>query len=76
MDLVTKGGNYGWHVYEGPSIYNLSTSAGGNASASSTDPIFPVMGYNHSEVNKGAGSACITGGYFYRSMTDPCVNGR
>ena len=57
-------------------MYNLSTSAGGNTSASSIDPIFPVMGYNHSEVNKGAGSASITGGYFYRSMTDPCVNGR
>ncbi|KAF3953342.1 hypothetical protein CMV_021208 [Castanea mollissima] len=76
MDLVTKGGNYGWHVYEGPFIYNPSTSLWGNTSASSIDPIFPVMGYNHSEVNKGAGPASITGGYLYRSVTDPCMNGR
>ncbi|KAM4125060.1 hypothetical protein ACB094_01G279700 [Castanea mollissima] len=75
MDLVTKGGNYGWHVYEGPFIYNPPTSLGGNTSASSIDPIFPVMGYNHSEVNKGAGPASITGGYLYRSVTDPCMNG-
>ncbi|PQQ06731.1 HIPL1 protein [Prunus yedoensis var. nudiflora] len=30
------------------------------------------MGYNHSDVNKAEGSASITGGYFYRSTTDPC----
>ncbi|KAK6148490.1 hypothetical protein DH2020_019402 [Rehmannia glutinosa] len=34
------------------------------------------MGYNHSEVNSNEGSASITGGYFYRSMTDPCMIGR
>ncbi|KAA8542593.1 hypothetical protein F0562_023745 [Nyssa sinensis] len=38
--------------------------------------IFPVMGYNHSEANNNEGSASITGGYFYRSMTDPCMYGR
>ncbi|KAA8519657.1 hypothetical protein F0562_013898 [Nyssa sinensis] len=37
---------------------------------------FPVMEYNHSEVNNNEGSASITGGYFYRSMTDPCMYGR
>ncbi|XP_022845001.1 HIPL1 protein-like [Olea europaea var. sylvestris] len=34
------------------------------------------MGYNHSDVNINEGSASITGGYFYRSMTDPCLYGR
>ncbi|KAL9343524.1 hypothetical protein Peur_063955 [Populus x canadensis] len=48
----------------------------GNTSVSSINPIFPVMGYNHSEVNNEEGSASITGGYFYRSMTDPCMYGR
>lgn len=76
MDIVTKGGNYGWRVYEGPFRYNPPSSPGGNTSASSINPIFPVMGYNHSEVNKTEGSASITGGYFYRSQTDPCMYGR
>lgn len=73
---MTKGGNYGWRVYEGPFLYNPLTSPGGNTSASSIDPIFPVMGYKHSDVNNSIGSASITGGYFYRSMTDPCMYGR
>ncbi|XP_060672516.1 HIPL1 protein isoform X2 [Ziziphus jujuba] len=76
VDIVTKGGNYGWRVYEGPFLYNPPESPGGNTSATSITTIFPVMGYNHSEVNKVEGSASITGGYFYRSMTDPCMYGR
>lgn len=34
------------------------------------------MGYTHDQVNKALGSASITGGYFYRSLTDPCMFGR
>ncbi|KAL8464908.1 hypothetical protein ACS0TY_034407 [Phlomoides rotata] len=70
VDLITKNGNYGWGAYEGP----YANSAGGNAS-SIIRPVFPVMGYNHSEVNVNEGSASITGGYFYRSITDPCMYG-
>lgn len=73
VNIVTKGGNYGWRVYEGPFRYNPPTSPGGNTSTSSITPIFPIMGYNHSEVDKTQGSASITGGYIYRSSTDPCL---
>ncbi|CAN4100455.1 unnamed protein product [Withania somnifera] len=76
VNIVSKGGNFGWRVYEGSYPYNPSKSPGGNTSMSSINPIFPVMGYNHSDVNKNGGSASITGGYFYRSMTDPCMHGR
>lgn len=69
VDLITKNGNYGWRAYEGP----YANSHGGNTSV--IRPVFPVMGYNHSEVNVNEGSASITGGYFYRSMTDPCMHG-
>ncbi|RAL41183.1 hypothetical protein DM860_017732 [Cuscuta australis] len=75
VDIITKGGNYGWHVYEGPFLFTPS-SGRKNASADSINPIFPVMGYNHSDVNKNEGSASIVGGYFYRSLTDPCMYGR
>lgn len=34
------------------------------------------MGYNHSSVNKQENAASVTGGYFYRSTTDPCMYGR
>ncbi|KAF9607572.1 hypothetical protein IFM89_036934 [Coptis chinensis] len=73
VDLITKGGNYGWPVYEGNSLYRAPV---GNTSISSLNFISPVLVYSHSDVNKNEGSASITGGYFYRSLTDPCMNGR
>ncbi|KAL7240909.1 hypothetical protein ACSBR2_006536 [Camellia fascicularis] len=73
VDVITKGGNYGWSVYEGP-LFNPQQSLRGNTSANSIDLIFPVVGYNHSSVNH-LGSAAISGGYFYRSSTDPCTYG-
>ncbi|KAK6123455.1 hypothetical protein DH2020_042800 [Rehmannia glutinosa] len=76
VDLITKHGNYGWRAYEGRYLFTPRQSPGGNTSVGSIRPIFPVMGYNHSEVNSNEGSASITGGYFYRSMTDPCMIGR
>ncbi|KAJ4828406.1 hypothetical protein Tsubulata_027359 [Turnera subulata] len=76
VDIVSKGGNYGWRNYEGPFLVNPPSSPGGNVSASSINFIFPVMGYNHSEIKNYQGAASITGGYFYRSLTDPCLNGR
>ncbi|KAK6148488.1 hypothetical protein DH2020_019400 [Rehmannia glutinosa] len=76
VDLITKDGNYGWRAYEGRYLFTPRQSPGGNTSVGSIRPIFPVMGYNHSEVNSNEGSASITGGYFYRSMTDPCMYGR
>ncbi|XP_078429874.1 HIPL1 protein-like [Wolffia australiana] len=76
VDLVTKGGNYGWRVYEGPSLYNPPASPGGNTSASSIVAIPPVMGYYHSEINPNTVSASVTGGYVYRGLADPCLYGR
>ncbi|KAK7411495.1 hypothetical protein VNO78_02929 [Psophocarpus tetragonolobus] len=76
VDLITKGGNYGWRVYEGPYLFHPSQSPGGNTSVDSISAIFPILGYNHSELNKNEGSASITGGYVYRSTTDPCMYGR
>ncbi|XP_020093164.1 HIPL1 protein-like [Ananas comosus] len=75
VDLISKGGNYGWRVYEGPNLYHPPWTPGGNTSLKSIDPIFPIMGYYHSTINK-LGSASITGGYVYRSLTDPCMYGR
>lgn len=77
VDIITKGGNYGWSVYEGPFLYNPDQSSGGSTPpANPVNPIFPVLGYNHSDINKKEGSAAISGGYFYRSLIDPCMFGR
>ncbi|XP_073131010.1 HIPL1 protein-like [Henckelia pumila] len=74
VDIISKGGNYGWRVYEGPLVFEPQKSPGGNTSADSIDPIFPVVGYSHSNINK-LGSAAISGGYVYRAQTDPCTYG-
>lgn len=76
VDLITKGGNYGWRVYEGNSLYTPSWSPGGNTSASSIQPIFPVMGYDHKSVDPDELSGSVTGGYVSRSQIDPCLYGR
>ncbi|CAN6203305.1 unnamed protein product [Urochloa humidicola] len=77
VDLIMKGGNYGWRVFEGTQPYTPTASTpGGNTSASSIDAIGPVMGYAHDAVNSNVGSASITGGYVYRSGADPCLRGR
>ncbi|CAH1422534.1 unnamed protein product [Lactuca virosa] len=75
VDMITRNGNYGWRVYEGPTTYTPEKSPGGNTSVTSINPVFPVMGYKHSDINKNEGSASITGGFFYRSTTDPCLHG-
>ncbi|XP_057859085.2 HIPL1 protein isoform X2 [Cryptomeria japonica] len=76
VDLVTKGGNYGWRVYEGFNLYIPPSSPGGNTSANSIQPILPVLGYDHNSVNRQEGSASITGGYLSRSNQDACLYGR
>lgn len=75
IDVITKGGNYGWNIYEGHLPVDSQKSSKQNMT-DSADVIFPATGYNHYDVNKKEGSAAISGGYFYRSTTDPCMYGR
>lgn len=60
VDLVTKGGNFGWRVYEGTNCTNIDPSK----CSTGTNPITqipPIFQYTHS------GSRCsITGGRVYR----------
>ncbi|KVH98881.1 hypothetical protein Ccrd_022890, partial [Cynara cardunculus var. scolymus] len=73
IDLIKKGGNYGWRVYEGPHLFHPSHAPGGYTKPSSITPIFPLAGYNHDSIDANKGPASVIGGYFYRSATDPCL---
>ncbi|KAJ0805216.1 putative quinoprotein glucose dehydrogenase (PQQ, quinone) [Helianthus annuus] len=75
VNLIMKDGNYGWRLYEGPGRFSPLQMSGRNSSVGSINPIFPVTGYSHYDLNKKEGSASITGGLFYRSNTDPCMYG-
>ncbi|SDN02252.1 PQQ-dependent sugar dehydrogenase [Kriegella aquimaris] len=59
INLITKGGNYGWNRYEGNSTESSSTNL-------TTSPdIKPVFQYNHDN-----GDVSITGGYVYRGASN------
>lgn len=62
VDLITRGGNYGWRCYEGG--HRTSNPCG------DTGPyIDPIAEYDHSEGNS------VTGGYVYRGSNIPGLQG-
>ncbi len=61
IDLIVRGGNYGWNAWEGNHIYN-------NAQNPPTQ-IAPIHEYNHSV------GQSITGGYVYRGSLFPALRG-
>lgn len=63
VDIIEKGGDYGWNVMEGTACY--SPSSGCNT----TGLILPVKDYDHS-----LGDA-VTGGYVYRGDRRPDLDG-
>ncbi|KAL3683027.1 hypothetical protein R1sor_001049 [Riccia sorocarpa] len=76
VNLISKGGNYGWRIYEGNYSYTPQLSPGGNTSSSSVQAIFPVLQYLHSTMNSQAGFSAITGGTVSYSREDPCLYGK
>jgi hypothetical protein len=69
VDLISKGGNYGWRVYEGTNVFKPSQSPGGVTSAISINAIMPILEYNHTY------GISVCGGYVSYSRQDACVYG-
>ena len=63
IDIIQKGGNYGWRLKEGRATYN----------ADGTNPplIDPIWEYNHTN-----GDVSVTGGAVYRGATNPSLKGK
>jgi glucose/arabinose dehydrogenase len=72
VNIVTKGGNYGWATYEG----HLNPPPGvstANTQPTAQNPIFPIVQYNH-----GSGATngnCVIGGVVYRGSRYPHLYG-
>ncbi|HJR05865.1 MAG TPA: PQQ-dependent sugar dehydrogenase [Pyrinomonadaceae bacterium] len=56
IDIITRGGNYGWRVFEGTRCTNL-----GPAQCIAANYQAPIAEYDHT-----AGRCSVTGGYVYR----------
>lgn len=65
IDVISKGGNYGWRLREGKHTYNSSDPA------ASVPLIEPIFEYDHSE-----NRCSITGGVVYRGAALPALAGQ
>ncbi len=64
IDIITKGGNYGWNLREGHHVFGSESTEG------RTDLIEPIWEYDH-QVGKS-----ITGGTVYRGSRIPELAGK
>lgn len=63
IDLIVRGGNYGWRLKEGPDCFNPSSGC------DQPNLIEPVTSYSHSF------GCSVTGGYVYRGSRLPSLSG-
>ncbi|PNT62690.1 HIPL1 protein isoform X1 [Brachypodium distachyon] len=72
VDLISKGGNYGWSgAYKDQDVHYPPWASQGTKPTNGI--IFPIMGY---KVPSTTESAAIVGGHVYRGSADPCLYGR
>ncbi len=64
VDIITKGGNYGWRIMEGYHDFNVPEGA------DKSKLIAPVHEYDHDD------GISITGGYVYRGKAIPALTGK
>lgn len=68
IDIVTKGGNYGWDCREGTNPYQPAGERSESCTGT-TDFIDPVWAYGRDQ------GICVTGGYVYRGRMLPGLVG-
>lgn len=66
IDIVTKGGNYGWRVKEANADFNAKDSKADGATL-----IPPIWQYSHDN-----GDVSVTGGYVYSGPSNPALTGK
>ncbi len=76
VDIVVRGGNYGWNIREGMHCFNPHDGARCYLGSAGEELIDPILEYpNLSNRMGGIGSAVI-GGYVYRGSAIPFLRGR
>jgi glucose/arabinose dehydrogenase len=81
IDLVKKGGNYGWNVKEGTHCFSTANDLEELGSCpivdSAGNPLLdPIIEFNNSANPKGGIGITVVGGNVYRGPSIPFLNGR
>jgi glucose/arabinose dehydrogenase len=81
IDIVTKGGNYGWNVKEGIHCFNTDNNLVERPTCPTTDPagnplIDPVIEMPNVANPKGGTTIAIVGGNVYRGSAIPNYDGK
>ena len=79
VDIVTRGGNYGWRIREGLHCFSVETPDTPPADCPTVDAdgaplIDPILEYPHSAATRPFGIS-ITGGFVYTGDDVPCLQG-
>lgn len=80
VDIVTRGGNYGWNIKEGTHCFDPQAPNNPPEQCPDTGPlgrplIDPILEYKNANVPGGLGRSVI-GGYIYRGDALPAFQGR
>ena len=70
INIIEKGGNYGWRVMEGFHCFNPNDAGDRNFNCDSVSLISPIWEYSHDN-----GNVSVTGGYVYRGSELPELEG-
>lgn len=70
INLIERGGNYGWNEMEGSSCYNNFWDISQNEDCLEKEFIPPVFTYTHD-----SGNCSVTGGYIYRGSKIESLRG-
>lgn len=81
VDVVIKGGNYGWNVKEGTHCFNAANELTELSSCPGVDAfgnrlIDPVIEANNHENPEGGNFVVVVGGYVYRGHNIPGLQGK
>jgi len=83
VDIIRKGGNYGWFLREGFEGFNAKSPKTPPTNAPTVgargEPLLdPILQYRHTGLKKDpeAQGISITGGYVYRGQAFPALQGR
>jgi glucose/arabinose dehydrogenase len=71
VDIINKGGNYGWATWEGSNSPPSGVSTNGQPMP--INPIFPIYAYAHSSL--GGPGNCVIGGVVYHGNRFPNLSG-